>query len=120
MAGAIALIDGDHHPDAVRDALAGLAERPDLPGAVFCGGEEKLAPEVLADPSAVYGVPVAAGPDRVAALRDLAAETDAAEVVDLADEPVLGAAGKLELASVALHRGLRYAGADFDLRPPKF
>jgi predicted GTPase len=90
MAGAIALIDGDHHPDAVRDALARLA---DVRGAVFCGGEEKLAPEVLADPSAVYGVPVAAGPNRVAALRDLVARTRPSATVEAAGSlgPVVGA-----------------------------
>jgi predicted GTPase len=39
----IALIDGEHHPSVVREALARL----DLAGVVFCGGEEKLAPGPL-------------------------------------------------------------------------
>ena len=39
----IALIDGEHHPAAVRDALARL----DLAGVIFCGGEEKLPPGPL-------------------------------------------------------------------------
>jgi predicted GTPase len=47
----IALIDGEHHPSAVRDVLAGL----DLAGVVFCGGEEKLGPGPLEDH---YGMPV--------------------------------------------------------------
>src|SRR4051794_41942712 len=47
----IALIDGEHHPSAVRDVLAGL----DLAGVVFCGGEEKLGPGSLEEH---YGMPV--------------------------------------------------------------
>jgi len=115
---AIALIDGDHHPAAVRDALARLAERMPVRGAVFCGGEEKLAPGVLADPAAHYGVPVLDG-DPHGALRAFAA-AGASVVIDLADEPSHGAAAKLELACVALDLGLRYEGADFELRPPAF
>jgi cyclic 2,3-diphosphoglycerate synthase len=56
--------------------------------------------------------------DRVEGLRALADGADV--VVDLADEPQLGAAAKLELACVALDLGLRYEGADFELRPPPF
>jgi cyclic 2,3-diphosphoglycerate synthetase len=116
--GAIALIDGDHHPDAVREALARLARRTPVRAAVFCGGEEKLAPDVLASPERAYGLPVRFG-DRVAALRGLA-DADVDTVVDLADEPVLGAAAKLELACVALDLGLTFQGADFEVRPPRF
>ena len=76
----IALIDGEHHPSAVRDALAGL----DLAGVVFCGGEEKLGPGSLDEH---YGMPVETDPEE--ALRRLAPRADA--VVDLADEPVVPA-----------------------------
>lgn len=112
----IALIDGDHHPSAVRSALDNLAARVDLQAVLFCGGEEKLAPDVLARPEGHYGRAVTIAPDRAEALRGLA--RDAQLVVDLADEPVLDAAGKLELAAVALDMGLRYQGADFVLDPP--
>ena len=47
----IALIDGEHHPSVVRDAL----ERLDLAGVVFCGGEEKLGAGSLEE---LYGTPV--------------------------------------------------------------
>lgn len=115
--GALALIDGDHHPDAVRDALARLAGHVELRGAIFCGGEEKLAPEVLAEPERHYGTPVATG-DPHASLRELAAGGGVAQVVDLADEPQLAAGAKLELACIAVELGLRYVGADFEIRPP--
>ena len=39
----IALIDGEHHPAAVRELLGRL----DLAGLVFCGGEEKVGPVSL-------------------------------------------------------------------------
>jgi cyclic 2,3-diphosphoglycerate synthase len=105
----IALIDGEHHPSAVRDALAGL----DLAGVVFCGGEEKLGPGPLEDH---YGMPVETAPDD--ALRRLAPHADA--VVDLADEPIVPASAKLRLAALALSLGLAYEvpGARFD--PPRY
>ena len=119
MAGAIALIDGEHHPDAVRDALQRVAERVPVRAALFCGGEEKLAAGVLDDPERVYGVPVTVGgADLAGDLCRLAAEhEDVDQVVDLADEPVLEPRAKLALAASALDAGLRYVGADFELRP---
>lgn len=117
---AIALIDGDHHPAAVRYALDRLAHRVLLQGVLFCGGEEKLAPGVLTRPQEHYGRPVVVERDRLAALEELATEFPSDVVVDLADDPVLGAAGKLELAAVALALGLRYEGADFVLEPPRY
>jgi cyclic 2,3-diphosphoglycerate synthetase len=105
----IALIDGEHHPDAVRELLATL----DLAGVVFCGGEEKLAPGPL---ERHYGRPVETEPEE--ALRRLAPHADA--VVDLADEPVLPPAAKLRLAALALHLGLRYEAPGLRLEPPRY
>jgi cyclic 2,3-diphosphoglycerate synthase len=106
---AIALIDGEHHPAAVRELLAGL----DLAGVIFCGGEEKLGPGSLEDH---YGRPVDTDPDE--ALRRLAGEADA--VLDLADEPVLPASAKLRLAALALSLGLRYEAPGARLDPPRY
>jgi cyclic 2,3-diphosphoglycerate synthetase len=106
---AIALIDGEHHPAAVRDVLAGL----DLAGVVFCGGEEKLGAGSLEHE---YGHPVRDDPE--AALRDLAPAADV--VVDLADEPVLPAGARLRLASLALNLGLRYEAPGLALDPPRY
>ena len=99
----IALIDGEHHPSAVRDALAGL----DLAGVVFCGGEEKLGPGSLEEH---YGMPVETEVEE--ALRRLAPRADA--VVDLADEPVVprlaqAAAGRARAQPRARLRGARAA-----------
>jgi len=105
----IALIDGEHHPSAVRDALAGL----DLAGVVFCGGEEKLGPGPLEEH---YGMPVETQPDE--ALRRLAPRADA--VVDLADEPIVPASAKLRLAALALSLGLAYETPGARLDPPRY
>jgi cyclic 2,3-diphosphoglycerate synthase len=105
----IALIDGEHHPDAVREALARL----DLAGVVFCGGDEKLGSGSLEDH---YGRPVEIEPEE--ALRRLAPGAEA--VVDLADEPVLPPSAKLRLAALALHLGLRYAAPGLRLDPPRY
>jgi cyclic 2,3-diphosphoglycerate synthetase len=105
----IALIDGEHHPSAVRDALGGL----DLVGVVFCGGEEKLGPGPLEQH---YGMPVETDPEE--ALRRLAPGADA--VVDLADEPVLPASRKLQLAALALSLGLAYEAPGARLDPPRY
>jgi cyclic 2,3-diphosphoglycerate synthetase len=105
----IALIDGEHHPSAVRDALARL----DLAGVVFCGGEEKLGPGPLEEH---YGMPVDTDPEE--ALRRLAPRADA--VVDLADEPVVPASAKLRLAALALSLGLAYEAPGARLDPPRY
>jgi cyclic 2,3-diphosphoglycerate synthase len=105
----IALIDGEHHPSAVRDALARL----DLAGVVFCGGEEKLGPGSLEDH---YGLPVETEPEE--GLRKLAPRADT--VVDLADEPVVPASRKLRLAALALSLGLAYESPGSRLEPPRY
>jgi cyclic 2,3-diphosphoglycerate synthase len=102
---AVALVDGEHVPAVVREALAELPY--EWVGAVLVGGSEKLRGE----PD--YGVPL---------LADLADGIGAgAEVaVDLSDEPVLGPAERMRWASRALAAGLTYEGADFRFDPPRF
>ena len=110
---AIALIDGDHHPAAVRAALARIEEVRPLAAVVFCGGEEKLPAGSLED---VYGRAVHREPER--AIRDLA--PGAATVLDLADEPVLPVTPKLRLAALALHLGLEFESPGLRLAPPSY
>jgi cyclic 2,3-diphosphoglycerate synthetase len=105
----IALIDGEHHPSVVRDALAKL----DLAGVVFCGGEEKLGPGSLEDH---YGMPVET--DAEEGLRRLAERADG--VVDLADEPIVPASRKLRLAAIALDLGLAYEAPGTRIDPPRY
>ena len=114
MTAVIVLLDGEHHPSVVRDAVASL----EPVGAVWCGGEEKVANEVLDDPVAHYGIEFDPDEPREDALRRLAPDADA--VVDLADEPVLAAGAKLRLASLALHLGLAYRTASELFDPPRY
>lgn len=108
------LLDGEHHPSVVRDAIVGLAPV----GAVWCGGEEKVPREVLGDPAAHYGIEFDPAESREDALRRLAPGADV--VVDLADEPVLAASAKLRLASLALHLGLAYETPSESFDPPRY
>jgi cyclic 2,3-diphosphoglycerate synthase len=110
----IALVDGEHHPAAVRELLDRLERERGLAGVVFCGGEEKLAPGALDEH---YGRPVE--PELEPGLRRLA-EAGAAAVVDLADEPVLPASAKLRAAALALTLGLPYEAPGADLEPPRY
>jgi cyclic 2,3-diphosphoglycerate synthetase len=109
----IALVDGEHHPAAVRDVLDGLEGERGLAGVIFCGGEEKLRPGPLAEH---YGREVETDVD--GGLRRLAAAASA--VVDLADEPVLAPAERLRLAALALHLGLAYEAPGLRLDPPAY
>src|SRR6059058_5798755 len=101
----LALIDGEHYPATVRDALVELPY--EFVGALMAGGTEKLRAD------ADYGVPVY--DDLDAALGALEPEL----VLDLSDEPVLGPAARFRLASRVLAAGIPYAGADFRIEPPQ-
>jgi cyclic 2,3-diphosphoglycerate synthase len=101
---AVAVIDGEHYPPVVRDALAELPY--DFAAAFVAGGSEKLRGDDD------YGLPV---------LDDLEAALEQYEpgvVVDLSDEPVLGPRERFRLASRVLARGLPYVGPGFSLEPP--
>jgi cyclic 2,3-diphosphoglycerate synthase len=103
---ALAIVDGEHYPPVVRDALAELPY--EFVAAVLVGGTEKLRG------GEDYGVPLA--DDVETAIADLGAEI----VVDLSDEPVLGPVERFALASRVLASGLPYVGADFRFDPPSF
>ena len=115
---AIALIDGEHHPAAVRAALDRLESERGLTAVVFCGGEEKVLAGVLADPERHYGRAVLNGLPPAEALRTLAGSGGV--VVDLADEPVLATRARMELAAHALHLGLAYEAPGMRLDPPGY
>lgn len=102
---ALAIVDGEHYPPVVRDALAALPY--DFVAAVLVGGAEKLRG------GEGYGVPLAE--DVASALVSYAPEV----VVDLSDEPILGPVERLALASSVLAHGVPYLGADFRFDPPE-
>ncbi|HEX5027218.1 MAG TPA: hypothetical protein VFV56_00250 [Gaiellaceae bacterium] len=103
---ALAIVDGEHYPTVVRDALAQLSY--EFVAAVLVGGQEKVRG------GEDYGVPLVA---------DVTAGIEAHRpdvVVDLSDEPVLGPVARFALASRVLALGIPYIGADFRLDPPSF
>src|SRR3954452_19783755 len=104
MTAAIVVIDGEHYPPVVRDAIAGLPY--EVIGAWLAGGTEELrgGPD--------YGVPL------VEPREDGSA--DAESVVALSDEPVLGPRERMLVASRVLAAGLRYEGSDFRFEPPQY
>jgi cyclic 2,3-diphosphoglycerate synthase len=103
---AVAVIDGEHYPPVVRDALAELPYAFVI--AVRVGGTEKLRGDED------YGLPLSGR------LEQAIAEHRPDVVVDLSDEPVLGPKERLALASRALAAGVPYLGADFRFDPPSF
>ena len=106
----IALIDGEHHPPVVRDALDRLAAEHEIVSVLFVGGGEKVSAAVLADPRAHYGRDVVVGSELPS--------VDADGVFDLSGEPVLTLDRRLALAAVTLDRGLEYHAPGLRLTPP--
>lgn len=116
MPRAIFLIDGEHYPPVVLDAIRSVEERLGAQGvaAAFLGGTEKLKE------GTDYGMPLVHAEDPVSAVQKALSRYDAEVVIDLSDEPVVGYRERMRIASTALAAGTRYIGADFEMRPPEF
>ena len=113
---ALFLIDGEHYPPVVLDAMQSVEQSLDAEGvaAAFLGGTEKIRD------GTDYGVPLVGGKDPVSAVEKALAEYEVDVVVDLSDEPVIGYRERMKIASLALYAGARYIGSDFELKPPDF
>jgi cyclic 2,3-diphosphoglycerate synthase len=111
---ALFLIDGEHYPPVVLDAMHSVEQSLDAEGiaAAFLGGTEKIRA------GTDYGVPLVDGNDPVSAVQKALAEYEVDVVVDLSDEPVIGYRERMKIASLALYAGARYLGSDFELKPP--
>jgi cyclic 2,3-diphosphoglycerate synthetase len=111
---ALFLIDGEHYPPVVLDAMRSVKESIGAEGvaAAFLGGTEKIKD------GTDYGVPLVREGDPVSAVRLALSEYEVEVVVDLSDEPVIGYKERMKIASLALYAGARYLGSDFELRPP--
>jgi cyclic 2,3-diphosphoglycerate synthetase len=146
---AVALIDGEHYPPVVVEALAELSGHFNFLAAVFLGGTEKIGSgDIEAVAGETYGLPVhfahglgndagdavGTGPgvrgsgvetsvDRLAGVLTLLEKVidryRPEAVVDVSDEPVVGYRERFRLASHVLARGLSYEGSDFRFSPPK-
>ncbi len=112
------LVDGEHHPTTVLDAVRELGEKEGLvPVALyFLGGTEKIADlSELAAAGAELVVP----DEPLRGFADVMHRFRPGLVLDLSDLPVLGPAMRLRLAATALAHGAAYRGADFEFRPPR-
>ena len=117
----VVLVDGEHYPTAVADAIGDLrAAGWDVATAALVGGGEKL--RGIPDYGVPHVGPPAGDPTPVGALRAALALAGPAvtAVIDLADEPILVLERRLELIAVAASRGLRYVLADTIVEPPAF
>ena len=113
---ALFLIDGEHYPPVVLDAMKTIEESLGAEGvaAAFLGGTEKLKE------GTDYGVPLVTAEDPVSAVQKALSMHAVEVVLDLSDEPVVGYKERMRIASLALAAGARYEGSDFDLRPPGY
>ncbi len=111
---ALFLIDGEHYPPVVLDAMQSVQSFLEAEGvaAAFLGGTEKIKA------GTDYGVPLVTDRDPVSTVERALVEYEVDVVVDLSDEPVIGYRERMRIASLALYAGARYLGSDFELRPP--
>ena len=111
---AVVLVDGEHYPPVIMDALAHARTLGYEPvAAVMLGGGEKLRGAL-----ALGDLPIVSGGSQAAALADAIERFAPVVALDLSDAPVVDTASRFALASEALARGVAYHGADFRLDPP--
>lgn len=115
----IALIDGEHYPPVVKDALGRLerSEGAKICAGVFLGGTEKL--DKKNDLESSLGIKVFLDKDPIEGLARAVEEFRPKAVFDLSDEPVLSAKDRFRIASFLMLHGVRYQGSDFVFHPPQ-
>jgi len=115
---AVALIDGEHYPMVVVDALREAGDRFEFRAALFLGGTEKIkAGDPAGEARSIYGLPVVFDRDHRHGLARIIDEYRPEVVVDLSDEPVVGYEERFRLISEALARNVGYQGPDFHFSP---
>ncbi len=115
---AVALIDGEHYPPVVVEALTEAADRFEFRGALFLGGTEKIKAAGMENSAErVYGLPVLFDEDCDRGLLRLIEAFRPEVVVDLSDEPVLGYEERFRLISRCLAERVTYVGSDFHFNP---
>ena len=113
----LALVDGEHYPPVTRWGIeVARTKGYEVVAALLIGGIEKLSPgDELPD----LGTVVRPVVGEVSAALALAIDELRPEgILDLSDEPIVGYRDRMELAAVALARGVAYLGPDFRFDPP--
>ena len=108
---ALVLVDGEHYPPVILDALASVAGDADVVAAVMLGGGEKLS-----GPMALGSLPIVEGASQREALERGLDAYSPEFVIDLSDEPVLDSRARNLLIALTAARGVSYrcAGAMFE------
>lgn len=114
----IVLIDGEHYPPVIVEAIGLLENRYkcSVVGGVFLGGMEKIGRKE--DLVGVLGIPLFLRGNILEGLKKALDEFDADFVFDLSDEPVVGYVERFQIASYLMSRNVHYKGSDFDFYPP--
>jgi cyclic 2,3-diphosphoglycerate synthetase len=108
------LVDGEHYPPVIEDALETLSHRGhEIAAVVLAGGGEKVAGNI----ERLGAFHVLSGDPRKA-LGDALEDFHPDAVHDLSDEPVLDYRRRHEMAAIALIHHVAYEGADFRFEPP--
>lgn len=108
---ALVLVDGEHYPPVILDALATLASDVDVVAAVMLGGGEKLSGRMeLGD------LPIVTGGSQRDGLEVAFDRYSPDLVVDLSDEPVIDARARNLLIAVSAAHGVTYraGGSTFE------
>ena len=108
---ALALVDGEHYPPVILDALAKVASNADVVAAVMLGGGEKLS-----GPMALGDLPIVEGRSQREALEAALERFGPDVVIDLSDAPVIDARARNLLIAVSAARGATYraGGSTFE------
>lgn len=120
MTRTLVLVDGEHYPPVIRDALDQVeAAGGQVVAAVYLGGREKLAGDLELGTIPVVDAGGASWPAQRAALEHALDGFDPEVVLDLSDVPVVDEERRWRLAAVTLARGVRYRAADLQLDVPR-
>ena len=113
----VALIDGEHYPPVVNEALEELTDAgEEIAALVFLGGTEKIMEKKHSE----YDYPVVTAADPIKAIYQAIDCYAPQGILDLSDEPIVGYKERFRIASAVLARGIDYSGADFQFRSPDF
>lgn len=115
---AVVLIDGEHYPPVVQEAIDAVRAEGavEIVAACFLGGTEKIGSldELSLD------VPILANGTLIELARRAVHEFAPDVAIDLSDEPVVGYEERLLLASFFAAQGVDYLGSDFRFAAPTF
>lgn len=115
---AIVLIDGEHYPPVVVQAVEELRKSGvEIVGAAFLGGTEKI--ESLRDFRLDFELVHSDG-GYFNTIKEAVFRFRPDAVYDLSDEPVIGYEERMKIASLLSFLGVDYYGSDFLFKAPRF